>query len=62
MKTIEVIVAPNGETKVETRGFTGESCQAASQFLESALGLKTAEQRTADFYRQSEVQPIQQVQ
>ena len=53
MKTIEVTVSPTGETKLETNGFSGESCRDASKFLENALGDKTAEQLTADFYREA---------
>lgn len=51
LKTIEVVVAPNGTTRVETRGFSGASCQEASRFLEQALGRTTAEQRTAEFHQ-----------
>ena len=50
-KTIEIIVRPNGSTTVETKGFAGESCQAASQFLEVALGVRASEQHTAEFYQ-----------
>ncbi|QDT66649.1 DUF2997 domain-containing protein [Calycomorphotria hydatis] len=56
-KTIEIIIAPNGETRIETKGFTGTSCLAASRHFESALGTKTADQKTADYYHtQSESQ------
>lgn len=51
-RTIEVIISPKGETKIETRGFTGSSCQQASQFLEQALGVKVSEMPTAEFYQQ----------
>lgn len=57
MKIIEVIVAPNGEAKVETKGFLGANCRAASEFLESALGIKSAERQTAEFYQ---AQPAEQ--
>ena len=57
MKTIEIIVSPSGETKVETRGFTGGECREASRFIEQALGQRTAEQLTAEFYQ---VQPAGQ--
>ena len=39
-----------GQATVETRGFTGGACRAASQFLEEALGRRTAERLTAEFY------------
>ena len=50
-KIIEVIVSPTGETRVETKGFSGSSCQQASQFLEQALGAKVTERLTAEFYQ-----------
>ena len=51
MKTIEITVGPKGETKVETRGFTGGGCREASRFVEQALGPRTAETMTAEFYQ-----------
>ena len=53
---IEVIVSPQGETRVETKGFVGSSCRQASQFLEQALGVQSAEKLTAEFYQQEAVQ------
>ena len=50
MKTIEITVSPTGETTVQTKGFTGSSCQAASRFIELSLGEKLKEQPTADMY------------
>ena len=46
-RTIEVLISPNGETKLETKGFSGAGCQAASEFLEAVLGRKTRDERTA---------------
>jgi Protein of unknown function (DUF2997) len=51
VKTIEITVSPVGETKVETRGFTGGECREASRFVEQALGRKTAETLTAEFHQ-----------
>jgi hypothetical protein len=53
---IEVIVSPEGETRVETKGFVGSSCRQASQFLEQALGAQAGEKLTAEFYQQEAVQ------
>lgn len=50
-KTIEIIVSPKGETKIETRGFTGSECRQASAFLEKALGARTGERLTAEFHQ-----------
>lgn len=60
-RTIEVIVSPQGETKIETRGFAGSSCQSASRLLEQALGTRAAERLTAEFYQPAvQTQPLQQ--
>lgn len=51
MKTIEIIVAPNGDTRLETRGLSGPGCREASAFLEQALGQATAERLTGEFHQ-----------
>lgn len=56
MKTIEITVSPAGQTSVETKGFSGSECRQASEFLEKALGQRTGEQLTGEFYAQ-ESQP-----
>ena len=50
-KIIRVIVGPKGETRVETRGFSGGECREASRFIEQALGQPVGEQHTAEFYQ-----------
>jgi hypothetical protein len=50
-KTIEILVNPQGQTTVQTRGFTGPSCRDASRFVEQALGQRTAEQLTGEFHQ-----------
>jgi hypothetical protein len=62
-KIIRVIVSPRGETRVETKGFSGGECREASRFIEQALGQPVSEQLTAEFYQtQSNEQQIQQSQ
>lgn len=51
MKQIEIIIQPDGTSRVETQGFQGASCRDASRFLEQALGQRLDEQRTAEFYQ-----------
>ncbi len=58
-QTIEMVVAPNGETRVETKGFTGASCRAASEFIERALGASTGERLKPEFYQTTQVQQHQ---
>ena len=61
MKTIEIIVSPQGESRVETKGFAGSECQEASKSLEQALGAKTEERLTAEFHQsQASEQPLSQ--
>jgi hypothetical protein len=54
MKLIEVIVAPDGQTRIETKGFAGSACRQASAQLEQALGLRGCEQLTAEYHQQAE--------
>ena len=52
-KTIEIVVSPTGQTQVQTKGFTGSECRAASEFIEKALGSRTQEQLTSEFHQQA---------
>ncbi len=54
MKTIEITVAPDGQSKVETKGFSGAQCQQASRFIEQALGTPVKERLKPEFYVQAE--------
>ncbi len=56
MKLIEIVIGPAGETQLQTQGFQGSHCKAASAALEKALGLVTQEQRTAEYYLGSDIQ------
>ncbi len=49
-RTIEIIISPSGESRVETKGFAGSDCREASRFLESALGNTTSESLTAEYF------------
>ena len=61
MKVIEITVDTKGQSKVETRGFTGGECREASKLLVQALGQRTDEKLTADFYQaQSSEQQLKQ--
>ncbi len=48
---IEIIVSPTGDTRVETKGFSGTSCRAASRFVEQALGQQAEEQLTQEYFQ-----------
>ena len=59
-RVIEVTVSPQGEVTVQTKGYAGGECLQASKFLEQALGVATAERKTAEFYQAAAAQ--QQIQ
>jgi len=47
---IEIVVSPTGAVRVQTRGFRGGTCRDASHALEVALGTRTAEMLSGEFY------------
>ncbi len=59
-RVIEVVVSPQGETTVQTKGYAGADCLLASKFLEESLGVVAREQKTAEYHQQQAAQ--QQIQ
>lgn len=49
-KIIEITVAPNGSSTLETKGFHGPDCQNASRFIEQVLGQKLSARLKPEFY------------
>ncbi len=49
-QTIEIVIMPDGQTKVATHGFAGNTCRDASKFVEEALGTRLKEELTAEFH------------
>ena len=54
MKTIIITVAADGSSQIETQGFSGRDCLAASRFVESALGRRIGERLTPEFHQQAD--------
>ncbi len=50
-RVIEVIVSPQGETTVQTKGYAGTDCLQATKLLEQALGTVTRDHKTFEFYK-----------
>ncbi len=50
MKQIIVIVDTDGNTSVETKGFKGQGCKAASKALVTALGTRQSDKSTPEAY------------
>lgn len=61
-RIIEVLVASNGTTTIQTKGYSGSECLQASKALEQALGLTVNDHPTSEFYQSTTVpqSPIQQ--
>lgn len=55
-KLIEIVFAPDGQTRIETKGFEGHECREAAKFIKNALGKVTSEQLTSEFYQTNEQQ------
>lgn len=60
MKTIEILIDPKGETRLQTKGFAGSSCRDASRFIEQALGQGTGEKLTTEFHQVESVRQANQ--
>ncbi len=56
MKTIEVIVQPDGSLKIDAVGFEGADCEQATAFLEKALGQSTGKQKKPEYHRRVRTQ------
>jgi hypothetical protein len=59
---IEILISPQGETTINTKGFQGLACRDASRFLEQALGQTLKETLTAEFHQSVETQATQEQQ
>ena len=50
-RLIEVIVSPQGEATLQTKGYAGPECLQASKWLEEALGTVVEERKTGEYYQ-----------
>lgn len=55
-RRIEVVVDKDGGIKIEGKGFSGPECLKATKALEDAIGDKTADIRTKEFYNMAPAQ------
>jgi hypothetical protein len=55
-RVIELIVSKEGETTVQTKGYSGGTCMEASKWLEHALGITTTDQKTTEFYETTQTE------
>lgn len=50
MKTINVVIAPDGSIRIDAVGFKGADCEKATKFLEDALGVTADRKRKPEFH------------
>lgn len=51
MKQIEVLISPEGQSRILSKGFFGGLCRDATRELEQALGKRQSEHLTAEFHQ-----------
>lgn len=62
-KSIEIVIGPTGDIRVEALGFQGPDCEKATRFIEQALGNIQHRHKKPEFHsaarrtRQQEVGP-----
>jgi hypothetical protein len=52
-RTIEVSVAPDGSISIEAVAFQGSDCEAATRFLEEALGVVSSKAKKPEYHQRS---------
>jgi hypothetical protein len=60
-RTIEVIIGPTGEIKIDAVGFKGADCEAATKFLEDALGVVGQKVKKPEYHQTNRSQAKQKV-
>ena len=53
---IDVWISPEGAITLDAKGYTGNSCEEATRFLEESLGTVGRKQHTRDYYRRQKNQ------
>jgi len=50
MKSIELLIQPTGELRIDAAGFRGADCEKATAFLEEALGEITRKHKKPEYH------------
>jgi hypothetical protein len=59
--TIEVIVSPTGEIKIDALGFKGADCERATRYLEEALGVVNNRVKKPEYHARNHSQNQQRL-
>jgi hypothetical protein len=60
-RSIEIIVAPTGEIRIDAVNFKGADCEQATRFLEEALGTAGARQRKPEYHQRQHTRSQQKL-
>lgn len=60
-RTIELVISPTGELRLDAVGFKGPDCEKATAFLEKALGQIAKRERKPEYNSRNRITPRQQV-
>ncbi len=61
MRTIEIIVGPQGGIQIEAVNFRGPDCEQATRFLEEALGQIKQRRRKPEYLARAKTKTQQRV-
>ena len=59
--SIEIIVQPSGELRIDALDFKGADCEQATKFLEDALGVVGRRNRKPEYHQQRRHQARQKL-
>ena len=59
--SIEIIISPTGEIQIDAINFKGPDCEAATRFLEQALGVTTRKVKKPEYHRSNRTQAKQRI-
>ena len=60
-RSIEIIVAPTGEIRIDAVNFKGADCEAATRFLEEALGTAGTRNRKPEYHQRQHARSQQKL-
>ena len=60
-RSIEITVSPLGDISIEAVAFKGADCEAATKFLEEALGTTTRRSRKPEFHQRASTKSKQRL-
>jgi len=60
-RSIEIIVSPHGDISIDAVNFKGADCEAATQFLEEALGTAGDRKRKPEYHQRQNTRQQQKL-